>query len=503
MATDFMEKLGTERDSRAPQHKTQGKAISIPRRVLLFAILILFLVAGVVWVAVKAIHTLGNSSNTLVTVGLPLQKQLLEIHGEQRQAEFYQDLARILPHAGYEKTFAKLIAHEQTTLRTIQTSVTAYPALSSALEQLQNSLNHYVQSAGTTSDLGHAVALRIPNTKALVEKSFQQVHRAMQNLLQQQGEAAAAARDQAVELLYALVVITALLSLLIPWRVATALTRPLRDFRLALEDIGAGKFTHVASDGPQELRDLARSIESMQARLREEERLRHQFLSQVSHELKTPLASARSGSELLLSERIGPLLPRQREVLEIVVRQVKELYAAIQEMLDMHALQAQSLEFSPQMLAVSEILDDLHKRMRPLTEKKQQTLLCSSSNDKLEVYADPQRLRQILSNLVSNAHKYSPAGGKIRVHAMSDEQGVLFQVEDEGPGIPEALLERVFERFYQVPVSNSLPRGTGLGLAITRELVAAQNGWIRIQNRSQGGLQAEICLPSSAQKAPY
>ena len=322
-------------------------------------------------------------------------------------------------------------------------------------------------------------------------------------MLQQQGEAAAAARDQAVELLYALVVITALLSLLIPWRVATALTRPLRDFRLALEDIGAGKFTHVASDGPQELRDLARSIESMQARLREEERLRHQFLSQVSHELKTPLASARSGSELLLSERIGPLLPRQREVLEIVVRQVKELYAAIQEMLDMHALQAQSLEFSPQMLAVSEILDDLHKRMRPLTEKKQQTLLCSSSNDKLEVYADPQRLRQILSNLVSNAHKYSPAGGKIRVHAMSDEQGVLFQVEDEGPGLPEALLERVFERFYQVPVSNSLPRGTGLGLAITRELVAAQNGWIRIQNRSQGGLQAEICLPSSAQKAPY
>jgi two-component system sensor histidine kinase GlrK len=89
------------------------------------------------------------------------------------------------------------------------------------------------------------------------------------------------------------------------------------------------------------------------------------------------------------------------------------------------------------------------------------------------------------------------------VQAIAEQQGVLFRVEDEGPGIPEALLERVFERFYQVPVSNSLPRGTGLGLAITRELVAAQDGWIRIQNRPQGGLSAEIWLPSSPQKAAH
>ncbi|PKY12145.1 two-component sensor histidine kinase [Acidithiobacillus marinus] len=501
MAADYMENFGTERDHLDSRSKAPDKTISIPRRVLLFAILILLLVVGVVLVAVKAIHTLGDSSNTLVTVGLPLQKQLLEMHGQQRQAEFYQDLARILPHAGYKKTFTRLIAREQASLRTIQTSAAAFPALTSALEQLQNSLSNYAQTAQTTADPKDPATTQIAKSKTLVESSFQQVHLAMQHLLLLQGNAAETARTQAVELLYALVAMTALLSLLIPWRVATALTRPLRDFRLALEDIGAGKFTHVASDGPQELRDLARSIESMQSRLREEERLRHEFLSQVSHELKTPLASARSGSELLLSERIGPLLPRQREVLEIVVRQVKELYAAIQEMLDMHALQAQSLDFSPQMVSVPEILDDLHKRLQPLTEKKQQALSCSSSHDALKVYADPQRLRQILGNLVSNAHKYSPAGGKISVHASSEAQGVLFRVEDEGPGIPEELLGRVFERFYQVPVRNSLPRGTGLGLAITRELVAAQNGWIRIQNRPLGGLQAEIWLPSSPQKA--
>ncbi|MBU2738043.1 sensor histidine kinase [Acidithiobacillus concretivorus] len=503
MATDFMEEQNTGQKMRDLPAKDHHGAISIPRSVLFFAIIILFLVAGVVFAAIQAIHTLGDSSNTLIEIGLPLQKQLLEIHGQQRQAEFYQDLAQVLPQSGYETTFTHLIHHEQTSLQTLQTGATAYPQLANALQQLQVSLTHYLQSAeAATPNSGQTAVLDGKSNRMSVEARFHDVHQAMQSLLLRQGEAAAAARSQAVQLLYALVVITALLSLLIPWRVATALTRPLKDFRLALEDIGAGKVAHVASDGPQELRDLARSIDSMQARLREEERLRHQFLSQVSHELKTPLASARSGSELLLSERIGPLLPRQREVLEIVVRQVKELYAAIQEMLDMHALQAQSLDFSPQTVKVSEILEDLQNRMQPLTEKKQQTLLCES-NAPLEVYADPQRLRQILSNLVSNANKYSSAGGQIHVQAIAEQQGVLFRVEDEGPGIPEALLERVFERFYQVPVSNSLPRGTGLGLAITRELVAAQDGWIRIQNRPQGGLSAEIWLPSSPQKAAH
>ncbi len=498
MTAGFMEKHSGEQQSDPAGRNDSQRAISIPRRVLFFAIVILLLVGGVVFVAIRAIHTLGDTSNTLIEVGLPLQKQLLQIHSQQRQAEFYQDLARILPHSGYKKTFTAMIQSEQATLQSIQRGVRTYPQLAATLQQLQISLASYTQSA----DQQDSSRLARTAAKNNVEQSFQAVQQSMQTLLRRQGEAAAAARTEAVHLLYALIVITALLSLLIPWRVATALTRPLRDFRLALEDIGAGKLTHVASDGPQELRDLARSIESMQARLREEERLRHEFLSQVSHELKTPLASARSGSELLLSERIGPLLPRQREVLEIVARQVKELYAAIQEMLDMHALQARSLDFAPQRVAVSEILEDLQQRMQPLTEKKQQVLQIDSSTH-LQVYADPQRLRQILTNLVSNANKYSPAGGPISVRTQAQQQGVLFQVEDAGPGIPETLLERVFERFYQVPVSNSLPRGTGLGLAITRELVAAQGGWIRIQNRPSGGLRAEIWLPASAQEVTH
>lgn len=483
-----MEGQNINRETPFPAPGEQHKAVSIPRRVLVAALTILLLVGGVVYIAVRAIHTLGNSSDTLIQVGLPLQKRLLQLQNTQHQAEFFRQLALVLPQAGYEKTFVQLVHREESALQALQLATRDHPSLTIALQQLQGSLAAYAQIPGNSAAQ--------QTSRITVEEKFQAVHQAMAKLLARQGEAAAAARTRAVQLLYALVFITAVLSMLIPLRAATALTRPLKDFRRAVEDIGAGKLTSVASEGPRELRDLARSIESMQARLQEEERLRHEFLSQVSHELKTPLASARSGSELLLSERIGPLLPRQREVLEIVARQVKELYAAIQEMLDMHALQARALDFAPQDLSVNEVLTDLQKRMQPLTDKKRQNLDCIGAEG-LVVHADPQRLRQILTNLVSNAHKYSPADGRIKVRAQAQQQGVLFSVSDNGPGIPDALLERVFERFYQVPVSNSLPRGTGLGLAITRELVAAQGGWIRMQNRPTGGLCAGIWLPAA------
>ncbi len=468
-------------------HGPSSRAVSIPRRVLLVSGLILLLVGGVVFYAVRAVHTLGESTQTLLRVGLPLQEQLLRMEDTQRQAEFFLGIASVLPHAGYEKAFQAMVNQEQAEVISLQQRTAHHPELGAALSALQQNLAAYA-SAATDPILRK-------QRKESLQASFQTVKTAIGALLLRQGQQAAQARDQAIDLLYGLILATACLGIFIPWRVAAALTRPLKAFRRALEEIGAGRLTTVADEGPAELRELARGIENMQSRLQEEERLRHEFLSQVSHELKTPLASARSGSELLLSERLGPLQPRQREVLEIIARQVQELYAAIQEMLDMHALQARTLDFAPQEVPVPAALAELCQRLLPLTQKKGQDLQCHSAEG-LRVFADPQRLRQILSNLVSNAHKYSPAGGKIRVNAEAREGGVEFRVEDDGPGIPPALLERVFDRFFQVPVGSGLPRGTGLGLAITRELVTAQGGWIKLGNRPEGGLCAEIWLPS-------
>ncbi len=461
---------------------TQG--ISIPRRVRAVATLILAMVVLMAAMAGQAIYTLGESSSTLLEVGIPLQREILRIREIQNQAEFYRSLGNLLPGKGYKNTANVLLVQEQQHLRNIFPDLGQYPTLATDLANLQEILHKY---AGTFTPEAGAV-LRIQ-----VDRNFHRLRSDLVTLLQTQARQANSARRHAIWLLGLLVTMTALLALLIPWRVAVTLSRPLRNIRAALERIGAGHSTQVAETGPLELRELAAGIAQMQQRLKEDERLRHVFLSQVSHELKTPLASAYSGSELLLSERLGPIGPKQREVLEIVSRQVHELILAIQEMLDMHALQARRLEYHVTALEVDTVLVELERRMIPLLGKKGQQLVISSSGEIL-VLADPQRLLQILANLVSNSYKYAPPSSSILVSAIADRDGALFSVQDEGPGIPEALQEKVFEDFYQVHRAGDIPKGTGLGLSIARELVRAQGGWIRLQNLSKG-LLGQFWLP--------
>ncbi|WP_291511033.1 HAMP domain-containing sensor histidine kinase [Acidithiobacillus sp.] len=479
--------LETERSWFSGKPEDRSRAGSIPRRVRAAAILIFLMVALLVALALQAIHSLSSSSDVLLDTALPVQRQLLEIRDTQGQAEFYRRLAGVLPHSGYEHTFHALVQREQQELQALLPIVQKkHPELGSRVLALSRALTEYGRAAiqANGADVGQRG----------VDAALAELHGSLQKLFLKESQQAAEARTRAVWLLYLLVAVTAALALWIPWRVAVALTRPLGEIRRALEDLGAGRATRLIREGPQEIRDLAASIETMQSRLREEERLRHVFLSQVSHELKTPLASARSGAELMLSERLGKLSQAQREVLEIISRQVQELYVAIQEMLDMHALQAQSLEYSLTDLPLSAQLQELRGRMQPLLDRRQQTLEIAV-DEGLQVRADPKRLLQILSNLVSNAHKYSVAGDTIRVAAQAEGGGVRIQVRDHGPGIPEALLGRVFERFFQVSASSNLPRGTGLGLAIARELVLAQHGEIRVRNHPQGGLSAEVWLP--------
>ncbi len=462
---------------------TQG--ISIPRRVRATATLILAMVVLMVALAGQAIYTLGESSSTLLGVGIPLQREILRIREIQNQAEFYRNLGNLLPEKGYKNTAEVLLVREQQRLQKILPDSRRYPSLTADLANLQGILHRYADIS--TPAPGATLEIQM-------DGSFHRLHNDLVALLQKQAKQASSARRHAIWLLGLLVAMTALLALLIPWRVAVTLSRPLKNIRAALEKIGAGHITQVAEAGPLELRELAAGIVRMQQRLKEEERLRHVFLSQVSHELKTPLASAHSGSELLLSERLGPLGPRQREVLEIVSRQVHELVLAIQEMLDMHALQARRLEYHVADLEVGTVLGELERRMIPLLEKKGQRLVVSNSGG-IRVLADPQRLLQILANLVSNSYKYAPPSSSIQVLAAPDGHGILFSIQDEGPGIPEALHEKVFEDFYQVHRAGNIPKGTGLGLSIARELVIAQGGWIRLQNLSKG-LLGEFWLPA-------
>ncbi len=456
---------------------------SLLRRVLGFALATVITVTAISALALRAVQTLQDSSDTLLRVAIPLQRDALRISALQQQAEFYERLAAVLPQQGYRETSAQLLQQEQDQLAELLPKLAAYPQIAADLHGLQTQLQAFSQ----------ADANQLHAAQVLLDARLKKLSSDLQQLFQQEADRAARARQHATWLILALVLLSALLAILVSWRVQVSLSRPLHGILAALEDMAAGRSALVAEAGPPELRAVAKSISLMQERLAEEEKLRHLFLSQISHELKTPLASARSGAELLLSERFGALDARQREILEIINRQVHELFLAIQEMLDLHALRARSLDYHLEPVEPASLLRELELRFRSLLEQKGQKLQCSVQTSR-RVRADPQRLLQILSNLVTNAHKYAPAESRIEIAVAEGAQGVDFCVRDYGKGIPEALLEKVFEEFFQVQEKGVLSKGTGLGLAITRELVEAQGGKISLRN-ARPGLLAEFWLP--------
>ncbi|MCE5387525.1 MAG: HAMP domain-containing histidine kinase [Acidithiobacillus sp.] len=472
--------------TRSPSTPRRERSTSLLRRVQWFALAIFLLVTLIGVLALHAVHTLKESSDTLLQLALPLQRDSMKLDELQRRAEFYRRLAEILPGQGYEQTSQALIHREQLHLQALLPKLQKHPHIAQDVSAVLNQLQRFANEPLTRNT-------QLDTEQNQLDAKLDTLRQDLFGIFQQQADRATAARRRASWLIFTLIALTAGLAILVSWRVAVGLSRPLRTIRRALDALAQGQSAAVAETGPTELRAVASSIVQMQERLQEEEKLRHLFLSQVSHELKTPLASARSGSELLLSERLGSLTPRQREVLEIISRQVQELYLAIQEMLDLHALKARRLDYQIASVDSAKILQEAAARIGPQLEQKEQTLILQIQCRAM-VLADPQRLLQIFANLLSNAHKYAPAKSLIELGVDMDGAEIHFWVRDQGPGIPQGLLEKVFEDFYQVQDHHRLAKGTGLGLSITRELLAAQNGRIRLRNASPG-LMAEFWLP--------
>ena len=461
----------------------EGQSSSLLRRVLWIALAVFLAVSGISALALQAVRTLQDSSDTLLQVAIPLQRDILRIETLQQQAEFYLRLGALLPGQGYRQISNELLQKEREQLAELLPQLRNHPQIAAVVGSMQTQLYSYSS--------GEAKVLQ----QEQLDDGLQQLRTLLQQLFQKEAGRAAQARRHATWLILALVLFSAILAVVVTWRVKVSLSRPLASIRAALEDIATGKSAQVAEIGPPELRNIAKSITFMQERLGEEEKLRHLFLSQISHELKTPLASARSGAELLLSERFGALDARQREILEIITRQMQDLFVAIQEMLDLHALRARSLDYQIQTLSPEALLQEVELRFHSLLEQKQQKLQISCRSNR-QVRADPQRLVQILSNLLTNAYKYAPAGSLVELTADVEAEEIHFAVRDHGKGIPESMLEKVFEEFFQVPETGALSKGTGLGLPIARELVEAQGGRIRLCNANPG-LLAEFWLPAA------
>jgi two-component system sensor histidine kinase GlrK len=262
--------------------------------------------------------------------------------------------------------------------------------------------------------------------------------------------------------------------------------RPIRAIDRAISELGRGTFSRpIAIDGPADLERLAAQLEWLRGRLLDLAQEKNRFLRHMSHELKTPLANIREGTELLMDGAVGELQSGQREVTAILRENGMKLQRLIENLLSFSAWQAKSVG-----LEISEF--KLRPLIKTVLENQQLTLVAQRVRLDVQVEdltptADRGKLRLILDNLLSNAIKFTPRGGTISIHARKEREQLWIDVMDSGPGIPADERNRIFEAFYQgkTPQGGHV-KGTGIGLSVVTEFVNAHGGSVEILEAKTG-----------------
>lgn len=266
---------------------------------------------------------------------------------------------------------------------------------------------------------------------------------------------------------------------------SVAVTRPVRRLANAIRQLGHGHWRDpIQISGPADLRSLGASLEWMRNRLEATEKQKQAFLRHVTHELKTPLAAIVEGGALLRDEVPGPVNDAQKQVLGILMSSADHLAVLIQQLLNYNAVAHGMLNADAQV-----DLQALCTKIRTKLMESRPSSRCqwSISGTPQTLRSDPQALEMILSNLLSNAHDFTPESGRVSVSWGQDEDSWWLRVADNGPGMTAEECQNIFKPFYQGKARRRGPlKGTGLGLAIVQECVAHLRGTIEVASGADG-----------------
>ncbi len=284
-----------------------------------------------------------------------------------------------------------------------------------------------------------------------------------------------------------------------------SLRRPLEELVDAAGRLAAGDLsTRVEVGGLSETATLGAAFNEMagqleiDAREREQlDRLKDEFVLTASHELRSPLTSVQGFAELLMLER-DKLTPKQLETVEIILDNCRHLGRLLNDLLDLTRSDAGRLALRREPTEPGPLIEEVVRTMRAQTESANQSLTAHLEPDLPLIVVEPGRIRQILVNLVTNAHEYSPERASVEVSARVVDSDVEVAVSDDGPGIPADQLERIFERFTRGDAGlTQRVGGTGLGLAISKSLVELHGGTISAESQLGKGSTFRFRLPAA------
>ncbi|HEY7725221.1 MAG TPA: ATP-binding protein [Anaeromyxobacteraceae bacterium] len=245
----------------------------------------------------------------------------------------------------------------------------------------------------------------------------------------------------------------------------------------------------------RELQDKNKQLEESFGKLKELDRLKSNFLATMSHELRTPLTSVIGYSEMMLEGLGGPLTGEQREYLQIIMEKGESLLQLITSILDITKIEAGRIRLVISEVDLGQLLRDAAATVMPAARKKSVALGCETAEPP-RVTCDREKLRQCLINLVSNAVKFTPAGGQVSVGAESRGDRVALFVRDTGIGIAEDHLNKIWDTFYQVDGSSTREYGgAGLGLAIVKSFIEAHGGEVQVTSAPGQGSTFTMFLP--------
>ncbi|MCD6098194.1 HAMP domain-containing histidine kinase [bacterium] len=285
------------------------------------------------------------------------------------------------------------------------------------------------------------------------------------------------------------------ISFLVAIFVSRRISEPMRRLQAATRYASKGHYDRkipVTSD--DETGELTKDFNRMLDELGKLDRMKSEFVASITHDLKSPLATIKQAVQLLEDEIPGPIGEQQRQVLSQISKSVTRLSRLIADILDISKLEAGLFKMEVLPVDVPEFLDEIIESFATQAEARGVTIHKQFGFSHFRMKLDPKQMERAVGNVLANAIKYTPKGGKVTVRASLSPADLEIAISDTGIGIPKESVEHIFDKFYQVR-SSGARKGSGLGLAITKEIVVAHGGSVRVESEEGKGTTVYLLLP--------